>query len=168
MNPRYRPIQTGAALEDARAGMTTKALMAKYHIGYPRAKKIRREALAVGDPDTAAGTEAAQERGDYSLALNIPKDRIDYLIGGFTLDDAIAVLLDLDEDGKAWAVQFVVQRRLLKVVDPPPDCDLRSIADALERVSKPLPERAMGEWPHLDTEVTAQETDNAETRPNPS
>ena len=26
----------------------------------------------------------------------------------------------------------------------------------------------MGKWPHLDTEVTAQETDNAETRPNPS
>jgi hypothetical protein len=139
---RKAEIDLEAFAADVAAGMSANALMLKYRIGYARAAALKAElgggapAPHAAEPEPTGAAPASQAR--YDLSLSIPAERLDYLIGSFALDDALAALLSLDDDGKAWAVEFVVQRRLSRLIDPPPASELRSIADALDRLSRPL------------------------------
>lgn len=55
----------------------------------------------------------------HTLTLEVPVSRMDWILGNVSLDDAIAVLLGLDEDTKRWAIELVIQRRLQKLVESP-------------------------------------------------
>lgn len=83
--------------------------------------------------EKAPETEAGLEPRVYPVEIEIPVDRLDWLIGNLTHDDAIAALLQFDDDIKLAAMKFLIQRR----VD---ELSLGPIHDTSDPVNESQPE----------------------------
>jgi hypothetical protein len=96
-------------------------------------KKRLREAGALGAGD-GTGAAAETEPGSaeplrfngedcYKAEVYIPISRLDWVLGNVTLDEAIAVLLSLDDPAKANAIEFLINRRFEQLLESPASAD---------------------------------------------
>jgi hypothetical protein len=69
------------------------------------------EPVAAPEPDVGPNT-AADLHQVYPVEIEIPVDRLDWMIGNLTLDNAIAALLQFDDEVKIAAMKFLIQRRV--------------------------------------------------------
>jgi hypothetical protein len=131
---KFDPKLTDSIEKEILAGDNATVIAARYEIPKHRVWTIRTQMKArgialplVGQDRTGCGPAAQQEEtgdeaqdGDhYKCQLEVPADRLDWIIGNFTLDEALAVLLDLEPASKGWAIEFVLQRRLERIIESP-------------------------------------------------
>jgi hypothetical protein len=99
----------------------------------PREKDVSQPAEAGEQPDATAPDNC------WTLHTFVPEDRLDWLIGNLSHDDAIAALLSLDDQAKADAYQFVIQRKINSMIEPPNPADLEELGRRMTALGLPAP-----------------------------
>lgn len=165
-----KPLSTTEVLARLEAGFTAKQVAKEFGVSIGRIEKIQAQVAAgawIATPELAAETTDLPNEPDptddapdcWEVTLQVDMDKLDYLIGQFSLDDAIAAILQLPGVDKANIYAFVIQRRLNLLIDPPTGY-LESLADSIARFN-PIPPVTRGDF------VTSELIHNATSNLNP-
>lgn len=91
--------------------------------------ELEQPPIFAGDPDC------------FHLNTWVPVDRLDWIIGNLSHDDAIEALLNLSPPDKALALEFLIQRTIKRLVEPPSAGEMHSLSARLDAFAPHIPER---------------------------
>lgn len=114
------PINEAEVIADFERGLPLSLICSKHHIGYNRAVALR--ARAQEAPDTEEATPQPIYAGDpdcFHLDIYVPCDRVDWLIGNLSHDEAIRALLSLPASDKAQVLENLYQDHIKARVEAP-------------------------------------------------